>query len=732
METIALSRRDLLRASLSTGGGLMVALQLPGCASLPQGMETNSLRPNAWLEVTPDNRVILTLDRVEMGQGTYTGMCTLLAEELDVDPASIEVVFAPVDSAYEQPDFGLQITGGSTSLSSNWVRLREAGAMGRAMLVAAAAQVWNAPASSIITEHGVCRLREGGPSLSYGELAELAARQSTPTDITLKSPVDYRYIGKFNQRLDASLKSFGRADFGIDVQLPDMLYAVMARPPAAGGALRALDDQAARNMPGVVAVIQVPRGVAVVADKYWRARQARDKLKIEWDAGELGALDTALVFDLYRQTLDTESGDAVRSEGDVESALASTSERVTAEYRAPFLAHATMEPQNCTVWFRDGRCDVWAPTQGPDVARAVARRECGLSAADIHIHTTFIGGGFGRRLSQDFVGEAVSIAQHFDRPVKLIWSREEDIQHDLFRPASLHRLTAALSPGGEALAWTHDIAAPRVIDHYAKEAAGAVAPTWAPQAMVRMAAGVAKMVTPDQSAYEGAEDVPYAIPHIRVRHMKADSGVPISYWRSVGHSFNAFVVESFIDELAHHARQDPLAYREQLLRDHPRHLRVLRAAAQKADWQGALAPGRARGVACHKSFGTYVAQVAEVSVENDAIRVHRVVCAVDCGLAVNPDTVIAQMQGGVIFGLTAALYGEITHTQGAVRQSNFHDYPVLRMNETPEIDVVLVGGDAAPTGVGEPGTPPIAPAVANAVFRLTGRRLRDLPLRLKT
>ncbi|WP_431688394.1 molybdopterin cofactor-binding domain-containing protein [Hahella sp. NBU794] len=732
METIALSRRDLLRASLSAGGGLMVALQLPGCASLPQGMETNSLRPNAWLEVTPDNRVILTLDRVEMGQGTYTGMCTLLAEELDVDPASIEVVFAPVDSAYEQPDFGLQITGGSTSLSSNWVRLREAGAMGRAMLVAAAAQVWNAPASSIITEHGVCRLREGGPSLSYGDLAELAARQPTPTDITLKSPADYLYIGKFNQRLDASLKSFGRADFGIDVQLPDMLYAVMARPPATGGALRTLDDQAARNMPGVVAVIQVPRGVAVVADKYWRARQARDKLKIEWDAGELGELDTASVFDLYRQTLDTESGDTVRSEGDVESALASTSERVTAEYRAPFLAHATMEPQNCTVWFRDGRCDVWAPTQGPDVARAVARRECGLSASDIHIHTTFIGGGFGRRLSQDFVGEAVSIAQHFDRPVKLIWSREEDIQHDLFRPASLHRLTAALSPGGEALAWTHDIAAPRVIDHYAKEAAGAVAPTWAPQAMVRMAAGVAKMVTPDQSAYEGAEDVPYAIPHIRVRHMKADSGVPISYWRSVGHSFNAFVVESFIDELAHHARQDPLAYREQLLRDHPRHLRVLRAAAQKADWHGALAPGRALGVACHKSFGTYVAQVAEVSVENDAIRVHRVVCAVDCGLAVNPDTVIAQMQGGVIFGLTAALYGEITHIQGAVRQSNFHDYPVLRMNETPEIDVVLVGGDAAPTGVGEPGTPPIAPAVANAVFRLTGRRLRDLPLRLKT
>ncbi|WLQ14838.1 xanthine dehydrogenase family protein molybdopterin-binding subunit [Hahella aquimaris] len=732
METIALSRRDLLRASLSAGGGLIVALQLPGCASLPQGMEANSLRPNAWLEVTPDNRVILTLDRVEMGQGTYTGMCTLLAEELDVDPAAIEVVFAPVDSAYEQPDFGLQITGGSTSLSSNWVRLREAGAMGRAMLVAAAAQVWNAPASSIITEHGACRLREGGPSLSYGELAELAARQPAPTNITLKSPEDYRYIGKFNQRLDASLKSFGQADFGIDVQLPDMLYAVMARPPAAGGSVRALDDREARNMPGVAAVIQVPRGVAVVADKYWRARQARDKLKIEWDAGELGALDTASVFDLYRQTLATQSGDTVRSEGDVERALASTSARVTGEYRAPFLAHATMEPQNCTVWFRDGRCDVWAPTQGPDVARAVARRECGLSAADIHIRTTFIGGGFGRRLSQDFVGEAVSIAQHFDRPVKLIWSREEDIQHDLFRPASLHRLTAALSPGGEALAWTHDIAAPRVIDHYVREAAGAVAPTWAPQAMVRMAAGVAKMVTPDQSAYEGAEDIPYAIPHIRVRHMKADAGVPISYWRSVGHSFNAFVVESFIDELAHHARQDPVAYREGLLRDHPRHLRVLRAAAQKAGWNGPLASGRAHGVACHKSFGTYVAQIAEVSVESDAIRVHRVVCAVDCGLAVNPDTVIAQMQGGVIFGLTAALYGEITHTQGAVRQSNFHDYPVLRMNETPIIDVVLVGGDAAPTGVGEPGTPPIAPAVANAVFRLTGRRLRDLPLRLKT
>ncbi|MCP5161498.1 MAG: xanthine dehydrogenase family protein molybdopterin-binding subunit [Hahellaceae bacterium] len=722
-----LSRRDFFKVSATTGGALLIAVQLPGCASLPAGQAENALRPNAWLEVTPDNQVILTLDRVEMGQGTMTGMATLLGEELHVSPDRIKVVFAPVAEDYRQPDYGLQITGGSTSISSNWVRLREAGAAGRMMIEAAAAQLWQVPVTRVQAIDGVCQVAGNAAVLSYGELASLAALQRVPSSPALTAPENYRYIGKQSKRLDAQAKSFGQARFGIDVQLPGMRYAVLSRPPVAGGKVKRVDRARAQAAPGVVKVIETACGVAVVAEQYWQARKAQRLLDIEWDHGELAQISTDQVFDCYARALNDGASD-VRDEGDFEAARVTADRTLKVEYRAPFLAHATLEPQNCTVHITKDKCEIWAPTQGPDIARAVARRETGFSSDQIQVHTTYIGGGFGRRLTQDFVAEAVAIARHLDTPVKLIWSREEDTRHDHYRPASLHRLEATFNAEGKVTGWRHDIAAPRILDHFVGDAAGAVAPGWTPQPMVRLAAGLAKLTQPDPSPVEGAQDLPYEIANLNVRYAKADAGIPISYWRSVGHSTNGFVTESFVDELAHAEGKDPVAYRLALLPATSRLRTVLIAATETAGWRQSLSEGRFQGVACHKSFGSYAAQVIEVSVVDGDIKIHRVVCAIDCGQVVNPDLVVAQMQSGIIFGLSAALYGNITHKEGQVEQSNFHDQPILRMPQTPRIEVVIVKSQISPTGVGEPGVPPVAPALANALFSATGQRLRSLPL----
>lgn len=730
-----MNRRQLLKGAGISVGSLMIPMTLSGCASnIPKGSVENSLRPNAWLEITPDNIFYLTLDRVEMGQGTYTGMATILGEELDVSPERFNLNFAPVGDDYKQPDYGLQITGGSTSVSSNWLRLRQAGAQGRALLKQAAAKVWSVSPASVKTENGQCIHPEKTQKLTYGELTGIAQSMSLSSDPVLKSPDEFTYIGKNRTRLDAQSKSFGQAVYGIDIEKEGMLYAVISRSEIVGGVCQSFDASSAKASDGVIDVVQVPRGIAVVAKSYWQARKAQEKLVIQWGAGDVGLLSSEKIRALYQQSLDDDCGDCVRSEGDWDDVADSAAEKLEVTYSAPFLAHATMEPMNCTALVSATECHVWAPTQGPDIARALAVRESGLSHDDVHIHTTFIGGGFGRRLTQDFVAEAVSVAKHFDKPVKVVWSREEDMTNDPYRPATLHKLTATFDANKKVTGWQHRMAGPRIIDYFARDAVGVMVPTWTPQFMVNGMSKIAPGFAPDESPVEGAADIHYGIENIDVRYVHADAGIPVSYWRSVGHSQNGFVVESFIDEVAAKSGQDPVQFRQQLLSKHLRHLAVLQAAARASAWGTAkTGPGGEKiyqGVACHKSFNTYVAQVIDVSVIGNTFKVHRVYCAVDCGMVVNPDVVLAQMEGGVIFGLTAALYGEITLKDGKVQQSNFHDYPALRMDQTPEIEVIVLPSDLSPTGVGEPSVPPVAPALANAIYAATGKRLRDLPLRL--
>lgn len=737
MSHAAYSRREFLKVSATASGSLLIGFSLAGCAtSRPVGYKKSeeSWTANAWLELKGDNSTIFTLDRVEMGQGTYTGLTTLIAEELDLAPERIQVVFAPVGDPYRNPFYKLQLTGGSSSLASSWGQLRESAAATRYLLVSAAASVWSLPRAQLRTENGRVYHPDGKQSLAYSQLVELAAKQHLPGDIPLKSPADYRYIGKHNQRLDIAGKVNGTARYGIDTELPDMLYAVITRPPRYGGKLADFDATAARQQAGVVDIFAMSRGVAVVASSYWQARKAQKLLAIRWDFADALSLSTEDIFTQYLAAADEDAGVVEREVGDLDAALEQADAVITAEYRQPLLAHATLEPQNATAHYQDGRLDVWAPTQAPDLGRIAAARVTDLSPDDITIHNTFIGGGFGRRLTQDFIGEVAEIAYHLRRPVKLIWSREEDTQHDWYRPANLHRLRAAVH-NGKVTGWDHQIVAPEILDWYVRDAAPAQF-SWAPRFLYDTLGKVGRATegwpgSPvDTSAYEGAVEYPYAVANLQVRHTHVDPGVPISWWRSVGFSHNGFAVETFMDEIAHALQQDPVAFRAGLLADQPRHLAVLLAAAETAGWGKPLPKGHALGVAMVESFHTHVAQVAQVSIENGQIRVHRVVCAVDCGRIVNPDLVRMQMESGIIFALTAALYGEIHLDQGAVRESNFHDYPLLRMPETPQIDIVLLDNEQTPTGVGEPGVPPLFPALGNALFALTGQRQRSLPLKV--
>ncbi|MCG8613309.1 MAG: molybdopterin-dependent oxidoreductase [Pseudomonadales bacterium] len=738
--TLVSSRRQFLKWGGAGAGGLVMSIQFSGCSSMADSEQSRSegsannpeapFKANAWVEIHPDERIYLILDRVEMGQGTYTGMATLLAEELEVSPDRIKLKTAPVGAAYIHPEYGMQITGGSSSLRTNWLRLREAGAHARALFAQAAAEVWQVDSKDVFVRDGVCENRVTGSRLSYGALAPLAATQRLEISPQLKSAKQFRYIGKKSTRLDAQLKSFGKALYGIDVEQPDMLYAVVIRAPSLGGTVLSFSAEAAMQQPGVVNIGQVPSGVAVIARSYWQARSAAGQVKVNWQSGKLATLSTEGIYDLYRQAAGKDSGTSVRSVGDYEDALEVADSTLSVEYQAPLLAHATMEPMNCTAQVGSDFCRIWAPTQGPDIARAVAVRETGLSHDQVSVHTTLLGGGFGRRLNQDFVAEAVNVAKLVDKPVKVIWSREDDTRNDFYRPATYHRLSAAFNAEGQATGWQHQIVGPRIMDHYAVDAVGVLAPTWTPQSVVNVLSKVAPGLAPDESPVEGAKELPYALDNIDVRYTHADPGVPITFWRSVGHSQNAFVVESFIDELAHHARQDPFDYRDKLLQQDARAQGVLRAVAKAARWGKPFVSGAVQGIACHKSFSTYAAQVVELSVSDQQIKVHRVTCAVDCGLVVNPDIVISQIESGIVFGLTAALFGDITIKEGVIQQSNFHDYPLLRMQDTPEIEVVIVPSAESPTGIGEPGVPPVAPAVANAVYVATGERLRSLPLKL--
>lgn len=702
------TRREFLETAGVVGAGLVIGFYLPPQRRWAAAAPSEPFAPNAWLRIGSDDSVLVVVDRSEMGQGVTTSLPMLLAEELEADWSKIRIEFAPADKAYNNTIFGAQLTGGSTSVRAAWTPLRKAGAAAREVLIAAAAQTLGVDTSECRAEKGTVMHKPSGRRLTYGRLVETAATLSVPQDVPLKDPKDWKIVGTRVKRLDIPLKVDGRAGFGIDVRVPEMVVAVIARCPVFGGTVATFDAAKAKAIPGVHAVVQISNGVAVVGTGYWPARKGRAALDITWDEGPNAALSSAGISQLFAQRAD-ETGAVARHEGDAEAARAGAAGKIEAAYELPFLAHATMEPMNCSAHVRADGVDIWAPTQFQAKAQELGATVSGLPPERVLVHTTYLGGGFGRRFESDFIQEALEVSKAVAAPVKVVWSREDDIQHEGYRPASYHRLRAGLDANGQPVAWSHRVVAPSILARF-----------FGPDSVKN---GL------DEEAVEGAVGVPYAIPNVHVDYVLADTGIPVGFWRSVNHSFNGFVVESFIDELAAASGKDPYEFRRGLLRQAPRHLGVLELAAKKAAWGSPLPTGRFRGIAVVKSFESYVAQVAEVSVRKDGtVRVHRVVCAVDCGQVVNPDTVEAQMQSGIVFGLTAALKGAITIDKGRTQQSNFHEYQLLRMNEMPVIEVYIVPSTEAPGGVGEVGTPPIAPAVANAVFAATEQRIRKLPI----
>ncbi len=634
----------------------------------------------------------------------------LIAEELDADWSKIKVEHAPAAPVYANTAFGIQVTGGSTTTWSEFQRYREAGAMARTLLVEAASQRFGVPVSACRTQNGV--VLAGDNRATFGELADAAAKLPKPASVTLKDPKDWLIIGKPTKRLDTPEKITGRAKFGMDVQFDGLLTALVARSPVFGGTVKSFDATKAKAVPGVRDVVQVPSGVAVLADHFWAARQGRSVLEIEWDLGPGATLDSAELRQEWSRLAETPGMQAVAA-GDVSAALAAASTTIDAEYAVPYLAHAPMEPLNCTVRISPDKCEIWTGTQFQGLDQPLAAQVLGLKPEQVTIHTTFLGGGFGRRANpaSDFVVEAVHVAKQSGKAVKVVWTREDDVRGGYYRPAFVHRVRIGVGADGIPTAWDHTLVGQSVLT-------GTVFET----AMVQN--GI------DLFSVEGVADSPYlaAIPNHRVGLHSPKTAIPVLWWRSVGHTHTAFVMETLIDELAQTAGQDPVAYRRRLLQGHPRHLGVLNLAAEKAGWGTPLPEGRARGVAVHESFGSFVAEVVEVSIEAGKIRVHRVVCAVDCGIAVNPEAIAAQMESGVAFGLGAALHSKLTLKEGRVQEANFHDYVILRLKEMPRVETHIVSSMERPGGVGEVAVPPSAPAVANAVAVLTGKRLRELPL----
>src|SRR5712691_1827705 len=710
-----LGRRDFLKTSAAVSGGLWISAWVPelaNAAAKTAAAAGKVFAPNAFVRIAADESVTVIANHSEMGQGIYTSLPMLLNEELEADWSKIKVEAAPVDAAYNHTVFGLQMTGGSTTTPSVWERLRKMGAMARLMLVDAAAQKWGVPASECRVQKGVVIHSASGKKATYGSLADAASQLKPPADIPLKDPKQFTLIGKPVRRLDTPSKVDGTAQFGLDIRLPGMLFALVARPPVFGGKVVSFDATEALKIPGVRAVEQIPSGVAIVADRFWPAKLAREKVKIKWDDGENSKLSTShMLADFSRQS--ATPGNIAKKTGDPATALAGAAKTITAEYDVPYLAHAMMEPLNCVVDLRPDSCEIWTGTQFETVDRANAAQVAGLPAEKVQIHTTLLGGGFGRRANpvSDFVVEAVHVAKIAKAPVKVVWTREDDLAGGWYRPMWHDRFVAGLDAAGNPIAWTHTIVGQSITE----------GTPFAPYTINKE--GV------DSTSVEGAADILYGIPNLQVDLHSPKIGVPVQWWRSVGHSHTGFSVEGFFDEVAHAGAKDPFELRRKLLANQPRMLAVLELAAAKAGWGKPLAKGRGRGIATHFSFDSYVAQVVEASVEKDGtVRVHRVVCAVDCGRAINPDVVKAQMEGGIIFGLTAALKTEITLEQGRVQQTNFHDYPMLRMFESPDIEVHIMPSEANPTGVGEPGVPPVASALANAIFAATGKRIRRLPI----
>ncbi|HEX9485521.1 MAG TPA: xanthine dehydrogenase family protein molybdopterin-binding subunit [Gemmatimonadales bacterium] len=709
------SRREFLIAGAAAGGGLLLGWHMDGgprLAAAATAAPALEFAPNAFIRVGTDGGVTLIMGQVEMGQGMYTSMPMLLAEELEVGLDQVRLEHAPPDDKrYVNPLFGFQATGGSTSVKGLYLPMRRAGATARTMLIAAAAERWNVEPASCRAERGSVIHTGSGRRLGYGALAAAAAELPIPDNVPLKRPEEFKLIGTPAKRLDTPQKVNGMAQYGIDVRVPGMKIATVAASPVLGGKVAGLDEAKAMAIKGVHQVVRLDEAVAVVADHMWAAKQGLAALAIRWDDGPNAAVSTDDVVKGLAAAAET-PGVVARKEGDAAAGIASAATKLEAVYQAPFLAHATLEPMNCTVHVRPDGCEVWIGSQVLARVQATAAQVTGLPLDKVVVHNHLLGGGFGRRLEVDYVTQAVRIAKQVDGPVKVIWTREEDVQHDVYRPYYYDRLAAGLDARGQPIAWSHRVVGPSILAR------------WAPPAFRN---GL------DGDALDGAATLLYDIPAIQVEYVRHEEEVVnTGFWRGVGVTHNTFVIESFIDELAAAAKADPFEYRRALLTKAPRARAVLELAAQEAGWGTTLPAGRGRGVALMYGgfWGTYVAQVAELSVTpSGEVRVHRVVCAVDCGTVVNPDIVKAQIEGGVIFGISGALYGEVTLKNGRVEQSNFHDVRVLRMNETPTIDVHLVRNFEAPGGMGEPGTAVTAPALANAVFAATGKRIRKLPLK---
>jgi len=712
-ESNTTSRRKFLQTTALIGGGLVIGFHLPAFAKKIRNVgipAAENFAPNAFVRIGKDNMITVIVNHSEMGQGAYTSLPMIIADELDADWSKVKFEAAPVDPVYNHPGFGMQGTGGSTSTWVEWDRFRNAGATGRYLLVTAAAQTWNVDASTLRTEKGFVIHDATGRKISYGELVDKASTISAPKEVKLKDAKDFKLIGKPTKRLDTPEKINGSGIFGLDVKIPGLLTAVIARPPVFGGKVKSFNADKAKAIPGVKEVVQIDRGIAVVANGFWPAKLGRDALEIVWDEGALSTLDTKAQTKQYAD-LAKQTGAVAKKEGDVSATKTKAVKNFDVVYDLPYLAHAPMEPLNCVADVKADSCEIWVGTQFQTVDAMTAAGITGLKPNQIKLHTTLLGGGFGRRavLDAHFVSEAVQVSKAMKSPVKVVWTREDDIRGGYYRPRAYHTISAGLDASGKPLYWKQNI----VCQSFA---------VGTPLEGMMVRNGV------DGTAVEGAAEIPYHVPNHQVEWNMAPNGVPTLWWRSVGSSHTAFVVEGFIDELAKAAGKDPFEYRRMLMEKSPRQKKVLEYVAEKAGWKNPLPAGRGKGIAVHESFGSVVAMVAEVSIVKNNLKVHKVTVAVDCGQVVNPDTIKAQMEGCVVFGLTAALYGEISFENGRVKQRNFHDYKMVRMNEMPVVEVHIMDSKEKMGGVGEPGVPPVAPAVMNALFTLTGKRVRTLPL----
>jgi isoquinoline 1-oxidoreductase beta subunit len=715
-------RRTFLKAGAAAGGGLVVGFYLPG-ASAAAGAAAGRAKLNAFVRIGSDGRVTFVCGQVEMGQGAHNGLCMLLAEELDVDPRAIRIEQGDIDPAFGNPRYigfkavgGFQATGGSSSIRNVGVNVRRAGAAARFMLVSAGAERMKVLRSECFAENGHVVHKPSGRRVSYGAIAADAARMVAPDEPPLKQPGEFKYIGKPVPRQDVPDKVTGKTVFGLDVRRPGLLVATLARCPVFGGKVKSFNAERTLKVPGVRKVVQVSSGVAVVAESFWAAKKGRDALEIAWDEGPMAKVSTP---DLYRRWAELAkrptAAERLKS-GDVAAALAAGAKRIEAVYEVPFLAHVCMEPMNATAHFKGDSVEIWAPTQAQSWNQHAVSQLTGLPPQAITIHATYLGGGFGRRLESDYVLEAVEVSRAAGNvPVKVVWTREDDLQHDFYRPASYNVLQAALGPDGLPTAWRHRIVGTSILQYF------------------KTFGHFLRKDGHDPTSTQGAGDYfPYDIPNVLVDYVNDNPGVPSGFWRSVGNSQNGFILECFVDELAAAAGQDPFEYRRRLFaKPHAARLRaVLELAAERAGWGKPPPAGVARGIAAHFAYGGYCAQVAEVSVAKDGrVKVHRVVAAIDAGWVVNPDMVKYQIESGIFYGLTAALYGEATIRNGRVEQSNFNDYRIARMDEMPKVEVHILEGKGEQGGVGEPGTPPISPAVCNAIFAATGKRVRRLPIK---